>query len=262
MYRPLALAALVLMAAPAGAQTDWHPDAAKLCLASPSETPQTPAEQRLAALLSRLDALGPEAAPLRDTLAATGTALCLDDRLTDAHGAYHLDHNLIALEAALEDGPMLAILLHELRHLDQSQRGYCPRNDISMEENARATFAMEADAQAIATLTAWQLRAAGDPAAWIAFEEMPDYADIAARFASEMAAGTGVSAATAAAFDQWYANTERLERYYAASCSDYLDRQDASKLLPSYGTLPADFLDALCRLPGGATYDCAAPPAP
>ncbi|MBT8410374.1 MAG: hypothetical protein KJP02_01080, partial [Octadecabacter sp.] len=59
----------------------------------------------------------------------------------------------------------------------------------------------------------------------------------------------------------WYMSDDRLNDYYIASCSDFLDRQDASKLLPRYQLVPDDFLDDLCRLPDGSRYRCLPPEA-
>ena len=67
--------------------------------------------------------------------------------------------------------------------------------------------------------------------------------------------------ATTAAFYQWYASPERRERYYRAACSDYLDRQDRSHLIPRYQAIGAEFFESLCRMPDGGVYSCADPEA-
>jgi hypothetical protein len=57
----------------------------------------------------------------------------------------------------------LAILAHELRHLDQHARGFCPATDDGAAAVATFTFAVETDTHAIATWVAWSLAAEGEP---------------------------------------------------------------------------------------------------
>lgn len=219
----------------------------------------------------------PDLAPLRTTLAelrpylplfpslgaafaARAPDLCLDPRPVTARGYLDASNNMIALSSALDPGNRLAVLIHELRHLEQLSRGYCPSIDISMQENARAMMAAEADAMAITALVAHALRQEGKPAAWDALAASPEYGDIPARFAEVLADTQDIGVATAEAFAHWYASDWRREAYYTQSCSDYLDRLDSTKQLPRYDLLPPDYLDDLCRLPDGRVYDCAEGP--
>ncbi|MBV1902542.1 MAG: hypothetical protein KUG58_02790 [Marinosulfonomonas sp.] len=73
--------------------------------------------------------------------------------------------------------------------------------------------------------------------------------DIAGRFAAVIPERGNVAAAAWAAFDQWYTSEKRTERYYIASCSGYLDRQDQAHALPRYLLLADDYLARLCQLP-------------
>jgi len=234
-------------------------DIAAQCLTAPYTHAVTPAAQRLRALLDRLDDARDPLQDLAADLTETEPLLCIDDRPIAERGYFDVDQNLIAVSAALDPDEMLTILIHELHHVVQYSRGYCPSNDVSREENARATFAVEADAMAITALAAWVLRSQGDPGPWSAMLGWDRYADIAERFDAEASASGNLARAASLAFYQWYDSDWRRTSYYLSSCSDYLDRQDRTHALPSYDLLPSDFLTNLCRLPDGTRYNCAAP---
>lgn len=240
---------------------DWHPGYAPVCLA-PEETPATPEEKRLAALLARIADLSDGTDPLVALLAETGTLVCLDDRPMEARGFYEPAAGIIVLAARLPDDLLFPIAVHELRHLDQYWRGFCPSTAFAREESVRLLFAMEADAQAIATLYAWHARERGDPGPWSELEALPNYLDITQSFAAEMAASGDPSIATAMAFDAWYAAEWRTESYYRAACAGYYDAIDREKALPSYAPLPEDYFDRFCLLPDGGAYDCRVRPRP
>lgn len=183
-------------------------------------------------------------------------ALCLSNKMDNAHGYYDIERNRIFLSEQLSQAMLVGVLLHELRHLEQSVLGICPSDALAMEEYARATFALEADASAVSLLVAWDMKESGNSGPWTALSEWPTQSDIASAFAAEMVASRNVSSAVSAAFDQWYASATRREKYYIAACSDLLDRQDSNHALPRYQLVPPDFLDGLCKLPNGATYSC------
>ena len=182
--------------------------------------------------------------------------LCLSDNLGNAHGYFEVERNRIYLNDQLSHEMQVGVLLHEIRHLEQSAVGICPSDALAMEEYARATFALEADASAVSLLIAWDMKENGDGGPWAALSAWPTQSDIASAFEAEMLASGDVSAAVSKAFDQWFSSTGRREDYYVASCSDFLDRQDSSHALPRYQLVPADFLNDLCRLPDGAMYEC------
>ena len=183
-------------------------------------------------------------------------SLCLSDTMDNAHGYYGIERNRIYLSEHLSPAMLVGVLLHEIRHLEQSVLGICPSDALAMEEYARATFALEADASAVSILIAWDMKENGNSGPWTALSEWPTQADIASAFAAEMLASGDVSSAVSAAFDQWYASETRREKYYIAACSGLLDRRDLSHALPRYQLVPSDFLDGLCRLPDGSTYEC------
>lgn len=242
-----------LLASPAAAD--------RICLAYPWSAPAA-AGATEAGLRVLGQWLGPtlaEAPALAAAVAQVAPDLCLSTRLDGALGFFDAEAGQIVLDPDASPALQRGILLHELRHIDQFGRGFCPGNTLAPAENARATFAMEADASAVSLMLAWQRRAAGDPSAWEALADWPQQADIAARFAAEIAAGADLRAAAAAAFAQWYADPVRRDSYHLSSCSAYLDREDQGHLLRGDGALPGDFLARLCLLPDGAPYPCAEP---
>lgn len=197
---------------------------------------------------------------MRSALRVSQPDLCLDPELFGARGYLEVEERQILIDANVSAGLQRGILLHELRHLDQLARGFCPNNMLSLSENARATIATEADASATSLVLAWQLRADGDPLAWNALAAWETQADIAQRFEDEIRAGADVPVAAAAAFAQWYESPDRRDSYHLASCSDYLDREDRGHLLRGREALPDDFFDRLCVLPDGRPYPCVEPP--
>jgi len=77
---------------------------------------------------------------------------------------------------------MLAVAVHELRHVEQFDVGTCPSLDLSMMEHIRAVFAMEADASVRSLVVAAGLREQGRPAMCDALANWPMQADLATRF--------------------------------------------------------------------------------
>lgn len=196
---------------------------------------------------------------LANALDSAAPDLCLSSVMDNALAYLDFDQNRIVISEGLSKGMRNGVFLHELRHLEQFVRGSCPSDDLAIKENARATFAMEADASAISLLVAWDMKENGDDYVWAALLSWPSQTDIAESFANKMADTGNAALAVTAAFDQWYASSSRVERYYAAACSDYLDRQDASHKLPLYQLVPDAFLEDLCILPDGSSYECSFP---
>lgn len=223
----------------------------------PAEGQPTANEARLTRLLDQIDAAFPGPDPLLAAMKARETTLCLDGRPMDALGYFAPERNALILNAALSDGALFVIAVHELRHLDQVRHGFCPSVALERGEYLRLSFAMEADAQATATLYAWQAHLDGLEGPWAGLAGLSTYADVAAAF--EAAIAGGVDQAMTAGFGAWYGNPKRLETYYTATCGAYYDALDRSNLLPGNDRLDADFLERLCRLPDGAAYPCAPP---
>ena len=182
--------------------------------------------------------------------------ICIDPTTIDCRGYFEPEKHVIAVGGALSRLEMTLIVAHELRHLDQYRRGYGPSLAIDMSENVRLSFAMEADAQAIATLFAWSASDSGDPALWRALEGLEHSEDIAAAFVDAITAGATPAGATRTAFSAWYRSSWRLERYRTAAAGSHLDRLDAEKAIPTAARLPPDHFDNICLMPDGSNYGC------
>lgn len=213
----------------------------------------------LAGLVAEVRALIAGFPSLVEALEMPGLTICQADRLHSEHGYFESDARRIVLSGELGRDRALAVLLHELRHVDQARVGACPSPDLSMHENARAVFAMEADANAIALLVAWKARDEGDGALWAALAGWDRTADIAAAFAGDMENGGTPASAASSAFAAWYGSEDRQEAYFLSSCMAYLDRRDRLHALPSYEAVAPDYFETLCRMPDGAGYPCAEP---
>jgi len=182
--------------------------------------------------------------------------LCVSNQMDGALAYLDVQNNQIFFDEDLSKAMKIGVLLHELRHLWQFTHNVCPSDDLAMKEYARAIFALEADASAISLLVAWDMKESGEAAAWEALSAWYSQSDIASNFAATIAETGDPGLAVTSAFYQWYASSIRIENYYFSSCSDYLDRQDASHAIPQYRLIPAEFFMRLCKLPDGAPYDC------
>lgn len=243
------LAMLVALPARAGAAT---------CLEHPYDAPGHPLAADVALLRNVL-------APfesLAQTLDDARPRICLIEGPSDTLGTFGAEENRIAVAQDQPQTKRVAILIHELRHLDQYRRGICPAQSLDMRANARAMFALEADAMAITHLVAWAGQEAGMPALFAALGDAPETADIAAAFLAEMMRSDDPSLATAAAFDAWYASDIRRERYYVSTCMTYLDDAERDARFPGTAKLSADFLAHICNLPDRSAYPCREPEKP
>ena len=185
--------------------------------------------------------------------------LCLSDSLVEARGYYEPDGRKLVLARNLPSGLLLAVAIHELRHVQQFDTRSCPSVDLSMGEYVQGVFAMEADASVTSLVVAAWLREQGNDAMWEALADWPMQSDLALSFDTELAKSSDIGLAASAAFSAWYENAERLENYYISICSNYLDQIDRDHVLPRYNSLSDQFFVDLCRLPDGQAYDCRSP---
>lgn len=213
-------------------------------------------QSALAALIDGMEPVFQAFPEYRELIASNATDICLSASLYDARGYFSPEDNRIVLQMDLPRPTQVAILIHELRHLQQYTTGSCPTDHLAMSENARATLALEADASAISLFIANALKDAGQPDIWQALANWPTHTDIAAAFATELGTSADTRRATTAAFAQWYASEWRRDNYYRASCSSYLDRQDSTKTLPRYENIAPGFFEHLCIMPDGSPYNC------
>lgn len=252
-FKRVCFLVLMVLAGVADAQ-----DRDRVCLSHAGEL-TTDATQSLQTLMEGMEPVFRDFPVYQDLIRAMGTDICFSDSLRDALGYFSPEDNSIVLQGDLPDFLQVAILIHELRHLQQFATGNCPTDRLAMSETALATFALEADASAISLLVAHALKDAGHPGIWDALWTWPTHADIAAAFRSEIDSSGDPRRATAAAFTQWYMSSQRRENYYYASCSSYLDRLDRTKALPQYEKIAPGFFQGLCRMPDGSPYECQAP---
>lgn len=217
------------------------------------------APAKVAHLISGMDPVFAVFPDLRQQLTDTGLELCIAENMVEAYGYYEPENNRIVINSSLSSGLQQAILVHELRHVDQFTSGICPTPDLAMGESARAVFAMEADASATGLIVAWAMRAEGYPQMWDALAAWPMQQDIAKVFADEMQGTNDVGVAASGAFAAWYGYQPRVDLYYLAACSSYLETEDSSHRLRGYETLDPAFYDSLCQLPKGGSYACADP---
>lgn len=210
----------------------------------------------VATLAPALDRFPRLAATLENDIAE----ICVSAGMVGAHGWFEPDTGRVTLAHGLAPGAAQAVLVHELRHVQQHVTGACPAPDLAMKEHARLVMAMEADASVTALVVAAALREAGEPAMWRALLAWPFQADLARTFDAELEAGSDLAGAASRAFAAWYDNGERRQAYYVSACLDYLDRSERLHLLDRNGNLPDAFFEQFCRLPDGRSYDCAGVP--
>ncbi len=182
--------------------------------------------------------------------------LCVDTIASHCRGYYEPESGVIAVAGGMTQTQKVLTLAHELRHLAQARAGFSPSLRFDMRENVRQAMALEADAQAIVTLFAWEMREAGEPELWAALNRFEHCDDIARAFAQAMAGGADRPAATLAAFSAWYRSEWRLARYRDAAATGFLDQLDESHAIPRDNRLPDDHFETLCLLPGGGNYGC------
>lgn len=248
-------AGFLLIGSSALAQTDLE---GLDCLSSPFDAPETAQQQEIAALVGWLQARLAAHGPLAEVLREEPPDFCFGERPLGAQGYYELDTNRIVLRRRLPVGLMRAIAIHELRHVHQTRLGACPNPDMSMHATAQVVMAMEADASAVTLAIAWELKDVGEPEVWNALFAWHTHRSLARAFEEEMQQRGDLGLAASAAFAEWYENASLRESYYLSACSDYLDRQDAANLLPSYGAFDPELLETLCILPNGVPYRCEA----
>jgi len=178
--------------------------------------------------------------------------VCLDEK-TDLLAYYFSSMGVIGLSTELSEGGRVAFLAHELSHVPQhprySDNRYYPPRDLLLLRRIR-----EATAEALATRIAWELRAAGYPAAWIEKGASP-YADVVRAFsyaAEGDASGEGLQAATRAAFDHWFTAGWR-RNVYDRMTVEHLRRisGDRTGLVPPRRKLRANFLIGIATLGDG-----------
>jgi hypothetical protein len=216
--------------------------------------PVTPDQLALARSLASVRGDVRIGAPLLEHAAELRVGVCLDAYERACDGVFSCEENVILLDADLGDGLRTAILVHELRHVDQAAAGY--RMDMDLDVHAARTLlcACEADAQAMATWFAWRMRGAGDPRPWAALVAHPNYGDIAGAFEAAILLGADEPTAAHVAFARWYASDWRVSTYRFMAAMAYYHRQDKEHVLPSDGAFPDGYFADFGLLPDGTSY--------
>jgi hypothetical protein len=158
----------------------------------------------LDALLQRVTPALEEYPSLRDAVSGIAPAFCISGEPFNALGFYEPETRKIVVSEGLDPDLQLAILFHELRHVEHHARGLCPDLSLSMRDYARAVWAMEADAATISLIVAWDYAEGGDPGPWDALVDQPRFGDIARTFGAVMSEGGDIFTASEAAFTAWY----------------------------------------------------------
>ena len=138
------------------------------CLSAPYSVADTATERGLAALVQTVREDVDGFPTLRMVLQDGGPTICLSDSLVVEKAFFDPAQNLIVLADDMDVALTRAVMVHELRHVEQFNRGICPSDRIGMAAYARATLALEADANTVAMLVAWSAREDGDARPWTA----------------------------------------------------------------------------------------------
>jgi hypothetical protein len=182
--------------------------------------------------------------------------ICLDPT-TGLAAYYRAEIRLIGIQTGLAAAAKAVFLAHELAHVLQHP-GYSNNRSFPVHDLVLMHRMREATAEAIATRVLWQMRARGRSEPWEA-KLRTGYRDIAGAFASAMAGGDAATQelrATRAAFDRWFAWSERL-RQYDDHMLDHLERiaRDRQGLIPPQRTLTDGFLRGITRYAGETFLD-------
>ena len=239
--------------------SDWQADFLERCYVNGQVFSTNNNTLRVKALLERIAQESSLALPLLQQAQNLKVSFCIDDRKDGSYSYYDHHFNLISIKSHLDFNTQVVFLLHELRHIDLIERGFCPSLDYDMKEMARLSLATEADAQAVTTLGIWRFKSLGYEQLWQTLLQLEHYGDIAKAFEDEMLRSQDELKASKKAFAQWYEHEWRPNTYYFVACSSYLDQLDSSKHIQKYDSLPESFFKQLCLLPDQSHYDCLIP---
>ena len=156
------------------------------CLDAPYRTAESHRQEVVRDRVRVLRAVLQDFPSLLQVLDMQEPQICLSDRLLMEKAFLSPEDNRIVVASDLPPDFMLAVLVHEIRHLDHLVRGVCPSDALAMKHYARATGFLEADANAIGLLIAWKQKADGHPGMWQALESWKMTSDIAERFDGTM----------------------------------------------------------------------------
>ncbi|MEO0392018.1 MAG: DUF6782 family putative metallopeptidase [Pseudomonadota bacterium] len=237
---------------------NWRASRSHLCLMF-GEQADSPVEQQISQLIDRM-AQSPLADRLFTSLEDTTATLCSTRarQLPAQNSALYSGHTKAAiLRLGADAGEVVFSGLHELRHAWQDQNGLLSPvfDEETLQDHLGLVYMVEADATAYAVAAAWQLREAGDPAAWNYAMEDPDYQPVAQVFEAAMGQAQSQGLEPEAAMRQsmrwgytaWF-QASRASVVYAHNLWDDLRQMPSSADTPSPRF--ATVLRGLGQLPG------------
>lgn len=246
--------------APAGKQEsalkEWNENWRSICYIAgqPAEEPLSPRAEQMRALLQKMaeeELIGGQAVR---TLEQLGTAMCLNDHRQSRTAAYGDVTNVLTVKSSLEPSWRLLYALNEARHAVQQTQGMLGSVNTTLEESARISFALEADATATTVLAAWRLREKGDVELWQHLAYDMHYNDLAVVFSQSMVQNKDEMAATRAVFDAWYGKAARIEEEFRNVLARERNQQLWTVERPYFEKLPSNFFDRLGELGDGRNY--------
>ncbi|MEM6902323.1 MAG: DUF6782 family putative metallopeptidase [Pseudomonadota bacterium] len=168
----------------------WRAGRQDLCLMY-GEAADSEVEQRLDTLVTEMRQ-APLADRLFNSLEGTSATVCSSraHRMpAESVAQYLLGRDAAVLRLGAERGELMFSALHETRHSWQDQNGALGPvfEEETLQDHLAMIYMVEADATAFAVAAAWQLREAGDPAAWDYAMSDPDYQPVADIFERAMA---------------------------------------------------------------------------
>ncbi len=168
------------------------------------------------------------------------------------------DTKYIGISSLLSEDLLVSALIHEARHAGQFAR---VTGDNVTRDNVKTQImfirAEEADAQAVACASAWEMKQEGDEKAFETFKK--NNPEIAKPFEEAIEKGADISTATTEAFKGWYDNGPVKYQYekhaLVSRLTDITSRMQRSGELKYDRDLKGkDITDKLCFAKEGESY--------
>ncbi len=215
--------------------------------------------KRLTSLVNRVAKSSPFGRSILEAAAADGYSLSFEMQLS-SFGFCERDRKAIVLDPKVSDRRLVSVLAHEGRHAQQFSNGADENFGKRTVKSSLMYFrAMEADAEAAASVTCLEMKSAGDAEPWDKFKTAAPYVAGKLHFFEKMPNVHAASGMLMTAFEGWYEDPMIKEAYEIS----YLLRpmKDAMKR-KSYDDLPfdreeksADIVRLICRGPQGCYFE-------
>lgn len=183
-----------------------------------------------------------------ETAKADGTSIHLDSSVKNCCGFYLESENAVCLNAGETDAVLASTLVHEVRHAWQAKQPVAFNADLRIKPLFMAGFAVEADALAIETLFAFEMKDK-HPEIWGSLEKSK-YACVAKAFKDGLGKTNRIVSGLESAFASWYDTP--VVPLYADDYIKALDQMSASpygeeRCFLSKDVSPAQIADSMCR---------------